>query len=137
MLERRGIRPFIVAPSIVGVGLHRTDALDTAKKFGYGAARKSFVNEWWFTFRNCEKEIVVKKVLTLILALGLVVAFTSAAVAMGICGGPKAAQLQANADTTDTQQSDQIVVAQAEMTEDTSPVTSDGEGEEEDTDSSN
>ena len=88
-----------------------------------------------FTLRNCEKEIVVKKVLTLILALGLVVAFTSAAVAMGICGGPKAAQLQANADT-DTQQSDQLVVAQAEMTEDTSP---EGEGEstEEDASESN
>ena len=71
-----------------------------------------------FTFRNCEKEILVKKVLTLILALGLVVAFTSAAVAMGICGGPKAAQLQANADTNT--QPDPIVVAQAEMTEDTS-----------------
>ena len=79
-----------------------------------------------FTFRNCEKETVVKKVLTLIMALGLVVAFTSAAVAMGICGGPKAAQLQANADT---QQTDQIVVAQAEMTEDTSPAT-DEESEE-------
>ena len=86
-----------------------------------------------FTFRNCEKEIVVKKVLTLILALGLVVAFTSAAVAMGICGGPKAAQLQANADT-DTQQSDQLVVAQAEMTEDTSPVTDEEKSEEEKTD---
>ena len=61
----------------------------------------------------------MKKVLTLILALGLVVAFTSAAVAMGICGGPKAAQLQANADPVDTQQ-DRIIVAQAEMTEDTS-----------------
>ena len=68
----------------------------------------------------------MKKVLTLIMALGLVVAFTSAAVAMGICGGPKAAQLQANADT---QQTDQIVVAQAEMTEDTSPAT-DEESEE-------
>ena len=79
-----------------------------------------------FTFRNCKKETVVKKVLTLIMALGLVVAFTSAAVAMGICGGPKAAQLQANADT---QQTDQIVVAQAEMTEDTSPAT-DEESEE-------
>ncbi len=77
-----------------------------------------------FTFRNCEKEILVKKVLTLILALGLVVAFTSAAVAMGICGGPKAAQLQANADTNT--QPDPIVVAQAEMTEDTSP---EGDGE--------
>lgn len=87
-----------------------------------------------FTFRNCEKEIVVKKVLTLILALGLVVAFTSAAVAMGICGGPKAAQLQANADSTDTQQSDQLVVAQAEMTEDTSPVTDEEKTEEEKTD---
>ena len=85
------------------------------------------------TFRNCEKEIVVKKVLTLILALGLVVAFTSAAVAMGICGGPKAAQLQANADT-DTQQSDQLVVAQAEMTEDTSPVTDEEKSEEEKSD---
>ena len=86
-----------------------------------------------FTFRNCEKEIVVKKVLTLILALGLVVAFTSAAVAMGICGGPKAAQLQANADT-DTQQSEQLVVAQAEMTEDTSPVTDEEKSEEEKSD---
>jgi len=86
-----------------------------------------------FTFRNCEKEIVVKKVLTLILALGLVVAFTSAAVAMGICGGPKAAQLQANADT-DTQQSDQLVVAQAEMTEDTSPVADEEKSEEEKSD---
>ena len=80
-----------------------------------------------FTFRNCEKETVVKKVLTLIMALGLVVAFTSAAVAMGICGGPKAAQLQANADTN--VQADPIVVAQAEMTEDTSPAT-DEESEE-------
>lgn len=87
-----------------------------------------------FTFRNCEKEIVVKKVLTLILALGLVVAFTSAAVAMGICGGPKAAQLQANADSATPQQSDQIVVAQAEMTEDTSPVTDEEKSEEEKTD---
>ena len=87
-----------------------------------------------FTFRNCEKEIVVKKVLTLILALGLVVAFTSAAVAMGICGGPKAAQLQANADSTDTQQSDQLVVAQAEMTEDTSPVTDEEKSDEEKSD---
>ena len=87
-----------------------------------------------FTFRNCEKEIVVKKVLTLILALGLVVAFTSAAVAMGICGGPKAAQLQANADAPDTQQSDQLVVAQAEMTEDTSPVTDEEKSEEEKSD---
>lgn len=87
-----------------------------------------------FTFRNCDKEILVKKVLTLILALGLVVAFTSAAVAMGICGGPKAAQLQANADSTDTQQSDQLVVAQAEMTEDTSPVTEEETTEEENTD---
>ena len=75
----------------------------------------------------------MKKVLTLILALGLVVAFTSAAVAMGICGGPKAAQLQANADT-DTQQSDQLVVAQAEMTEDTSPVTDEEKSEEEKSD---
>lgn len=73
----------------------------------------------------------MKKVLTLILALGLVVAFTSAAVAMGICGGPKAAQLQANADSTTTQQSDQIVVAQAEMTEDTSPEGSEESSEEE------
>ena len=84
-----------------------------------------------FTFRNCEKEIVVKKVLTLIMALGLVVAFTSAAVAMGICGGPKAAQLQANADSTDAQQTGQIVVAQAEMTEDTSPEEGSEEGAEE------
>ena len=88
-----------------------------------------------FTFRNCEKEMVVKKVLTLILALGLVVAFTSAAVAMGICGGPKAAQLQADAEPANTQQSDQLVVAQAEMTEDTSPVTEEETTEEEDTDS--
>ena len=80
-----------------------------------------------FTFRNCEKETVVKKVLTLIMALGLVVAFTSAAVAMGICGGPKTTQLQANADTN--VQADPIVVAQAEMTEDTSPAT-DEESEE-------
>ena len=87
-----------------------------------------------FTFRSCEKEIAVKKVLTLILALGLVVAFTSAAVAMGICGGPKAAQLQANADTPDPQQSDQLVVAQAEMTEDTSPVTDEEKSEEEKSD---
>ena len=78
----------------------------------------------------------MKKVLTLILALGLVVAFTSAAVAMGICGGPKVTQAQAKAEPAATP-ADQIVVAQAEMTEDTSPVTSDGEGEEEDTDSSN
>ena len=87
-----------------------------------------------FTFRNCEKEIAVKKVLTLILALGLVVAFTSAAVAMGICGGPKTTQLQANADSTDAQQSGQIVVAQAEMTEDTSPEGSDEASEEESSD---
>ena len=59
----------------------------------------------------------MKKVLTLILALGLVVAFTSVAVA-GMCGGPKITQAQASAD----QQNDPIVVAQAEMTEDTSPV---------------
>lgn len=59
----------------------------------------------------------MKKVLTLILALGLVVAFTSVAVA-GMCGGPKITQAQANVD----QPNDQIVVAQAEMTEDTSPV---------------
>ena len=59
----------------------------------------------------------MKKVLTLILALGLVVAFTSVAVA-GMCGGPKITQAQATAD----QPNDQIVVAQAEMTEDTSPV---------------
>lgn len=75
----------------------------------------------------------MKKVLTLIMALGLVVAFTSAAVAMGICGGPKVTQLQADADTS-TQQDGQIVVAQAEMTEDTSPV-EDGEAEEESTES--
>ena len=74
----------------------------------------------------------MKKVLTLILALGLVVAFTSAAVAMGICGGPKTTQLQANADSTDTQP-DPIVVAQAEMTEDTSPVTEEENTEEENT----
>ena len=70
-----------------------------------------------FKLRNCEKETSVKKVLTLILALGLVVAFTSVAVA-GMCGGPKITQAQANVD----QPNDQIVVAQAEMTEDTSPV---------------
>ena len=75
----------------------------------------------------------MKKVLTLIMALGLVVAFTSAAVAMGICGGPKAAQLQANAEPANTQ-ADQIVVAQAEMTEDTSPVTDEEKSEEEKTD---
>ena len=73
----------------------------------------------------------MKKVLTLVLALGLVVAFTSAAVAMGICGGPKAAQLQANADAADTQQSEPIVVAQAEMTEDTSPADEEAADEEE------
>ena len=77
----------------------------------------------------------MKKVLTLILALGLVVAFTSAAVAMGICGGPKVTQAQAKADPAATP-ADQIVVAQAEMTEDTSPA-GDGEAEEEDTESSN
>ena len=65
----------------------------------------------------------MKKVLTLIMALGLLVAFTSVAVA-GMCGGPKITQTQANADPANTQQNDQIVVAQAEMTEDTSP----GEG---------
>ncbi len=63
----------------------------------------------------------MKKVLTLIMALGLLVAFTSFAVA-AICGGPKITQAQANADPTNTQQNDQIVVAQAEMTKDTSPV---------------
>jgi sulfite exporter TauE/SafE len=64
---------------------------------------------------------VVKKVLTLILALGLLVAFSSVAVA-GMCGGPKITLTQANADPINTQQNDQIVVAQAEMTQDTSPV---------------
>lgn len=77
----------------------------------------------------------MKKVLTLMMVLGLLVAFASVSVAMGICGGPKAAQLQANADSATTP-ADQIVVAQAEMTEDTSPAT-DGEAEEEDTESSN
>ena len=78
----------------------------------------------------------MKKVLTLMMVLGLLVAFASVSVAMGICGGPKAAQLQANADSATTPD-DQIVVAQAEMTEDTSPATGDGEAEEEDTESSN
>ena len=59
----------------------------------------------------------MKKVLTLIMALGLIVAFTGVAVA-GMCGAPKMTQAQASVD----QQSNQIVVAQAEMTEDTSPV---------------
>ena len=63
----------------------------------------------------------MKKVLTLIMALGLVVAFTGVAMA-GMCGGPKITLTQANANPTNTQQNDQIVVAQAEMTEDTSPV---------------
>ena len=63
----------------------------------------------------------MKKVLTLIMALGLVVAFTGVAMA-GMCGGPKITLTQANADPINTQQNDQIVVAQAEMTEDTSPV---------------
>ena len=76
----------------------------------------------------------MKKVLTLSLALGVVVAFTSAAVAMGICGGPKVTQAQANADSTNMQ-ADQIVVAQAEMTEDTSPVADEENAEEESADS--
>lgn len=69
----------------------------------------------------------MKKVLTLIMALGLIVAFTSVAVA-GMCGGPKITQAQATADPADTQQNGQIVVAQAEMTEDTSPEGADDEG---------
>lgn len=64
----------------------------------------------------------MKKVLTLIMALGLLVAFTSVAAAgISICGGPHVPKAQANADPTNTQQNGQIVVAQAEMTEDTSP----------------
>ena len=88
-----------------------------------------------FTFRNCEKEVVVKKVLTLMMVLGLLVAFSSVTMAMGICGGPKATQAQANADPINTQ-ADEIVVAQAEMTEDTSPVegTDDESTEDENTD---
>ena len=61
----------------------------------------------------------MKKVLTLMLALGLLVAFTGVAVA-GMCGAPKATQAQANAEPAHTP-ADQVVVAQAEMTEDTSP----------------
>jgi hypothetical protein len=98
------------------------------------APRKFLVNEVSFQFRNCEKETVVKKVLVLMMALGLLVAFTSVSVAMGICGGPKV-QAQANADSTNMQQNDQIVVAQAEMTEDTSPATDEESTEEEDTES--
>ena len=71
----------------------------------------------------------MKKVLTLMLALGLLVAFSSASVAMGICGGPKATQAQANAEPVNTP-ADQVVVAQAEMTEDTSPVTTEDKDEE-------
>ena len=74
----------------------------------------------------------MKKVLTLVMALGLLVAFTSVSFAMGICGGPKATQAQANAEPANTP-ADTVVVAQAEMTEDTSPVTTD-ETEEENTD---
>ena len=77
---------------------------------------------------------MVKKVLTLIMALGLVVAFTGVAMA-GMCGGPKITLTQANADPTNTQQNDPIVVAQAEMTEDTSPV--EGTDEEKTDDDSN
>ena len=72
----------------------------------------------------------MKKVLTLVMALGLLVAFTSVAVA-GMCGGPKVTQAQANAEPANTP-ADSVVVAQAEMTEDTSPVTTD-ETEEENT----
>jgi Flp pilus assembly protein CpaB len=74
---------------------------------------------------------VVKKVLTLMMVVGMLVAFASVSVAMGICGGPKAIQAQANAEPASTP-ADQVVVAQAEMTEDTSPVTTD-ENEEENT----
>ena len=77
---------------------------------------------------------MVKKVLTLIMALGLVVAFTGVAMA-GMCGGPKITLTQANADPTNTQQNDPIVMAQAEMTEDTSPV--EGTDEEKTDDDSN
>ncbi len=76
----------------------------------------------------------MKKVLTLIMALGLVVAFTGVAMA-GMCGGPKITLTQANADPTNTQQNDPIVMAQAEMTEDTSPV--EGTDEEKTDDDSN
>jgi sulfite exporter TauE/SafE len=79
---------------------------------------------------------VVKKVLTLIMALGLVVAFTGVAMA-GMCGGPKITLTQANADPTNTQQNDQIVVAQAEMTEDTSPVEGTDEEKTDDENTSN
>lgn len=71
----------------------------------------------------------MKKVLTLVLALGLLVAFTSVSVAMGICGGPKVTQAQASVEPVNTP-ADQLVVAQAEMTEDTSPVTTDEKDEE-------
>lgn len=74
----------------------------------------------------------MKKVLTLMLALGLLVAFSSVSVAMGICGGPKATQAQANAEPASTP-ADQVVVAQAEMTEDTSPVTTEDQEEEDNT----
>lgn len=75
----------------------------------------------------------MKKVLTLMMVVGLLVAFASVSVAMGICGGPKATQAQANAEPANTP-ADQLVVAQAEMTEDTSPVT-DEENEEDNADS--
>lgn len=74
----------------------------------------------------------MKKVLTLMMVLGLLVAFASVSAAMGICGGPKATQAQANAEPANTP-ADQLVVAQAEMTEDTSPVTTE-ENEEDDSD---
>ncbi len=81
----------------------------------------------------------MKRALALIMALGLLVAFTSVAVAgISICGGPHVPKAQADADPTNTQQNGQIVVAQAEMTEDTSPVTTDEENtEEESTDGNN
>ena len=79
----------------------------------------------------------MKKVLTLMMVVGLLVAFSSVTMAMGICGGPKATQAQANAEPANTQQSDQLVVAQAEMTEDTSPVEGTDEETTEDENSSN
>lgn len=75
----------------------------------------------------------MKKVLTLMMVVGLLVAFASVSMAMGICGGPKATQAQANAEPANTP-ADQLVVAQAEMTEDTSPVTTE-ENEEDKSDS--
>ena len=78
----------------------------------------------------------MKKVLTLILALGLLVAFTSVAFA-GMCGGPKITMTQANADPTNTQQNAQVVVAQAEMTQDTSPVEGTDDEKTDDENSSN